>query len=133
MKKALAKDGLESNNGMGSLGRITGLRDLPADRMLLAHMRQAADLVQSGQRTKSLDRPRKAAKPAVRVPLELAAALKKNKLAAKTFSAFSPSCRREYAEWIAAAKRPETKANRVSQAVKWIAEGKHRNWKYMNS
>ena len=132
MKKALAKDGLESNNGMGSLGRITGLRDLPPDRTLLAHMRQAADLVQSGQRTKSLDRPRKAAKRAVRVPLELAAALKRNKLAAKSFSAFSPSCRREYAEWIAEAKRPETKAKRVSEAVEWIAEGKPRNWKYMN-
>ena len=41
MKKTLERNGLESNSAMGSLGRITGLRDLPSDRTLLAHMRQA--------------------------------------------------------------------------------------------
>ena len=98
---------------MGSLGRITGLRDLPADMLLLLYMCQAAVFVESGQRKKSIDRKPKAAKPHVRVPVELSAALKKNKLAAKTFESFSPSCRREYVEWISAAKRPETKETRA--------------------
>jgi uncharacterized protein YdeI (YjbR/CyaY-like superfamily) len=62
----------------------------------------------------------------------LAAALKKNKAAAKVFAGFSPSCQREYNEWIAEAKRAETKEKRVTQAVEWIAEGKQRNWKYQN-
>jgi len=33
-------------------------------------------------------------------------------------------------EWIAEAKRPETRDKRVVQAVEWMAEGKARNWKY---
>jgi uncharacterized protein YdeI (YjbR/CyaY-like superfamily) len=132
MKKVLAKDGLVTSKAMGSLGRITGLKDLPADRMLLGYLGQAAEFVESGQRTKSIDRKPKPAKPNVRVPSELTAALKKNKLAAKAFAGFSPSCRREYAVWIADAKRPETKAKRLKQAVAWLAEGKSRNWKYEN-
>ena len=132
MKKVLATNGLVSSKAMGSLGRITSLRDLPADRLLLRYMSQAAEFVESGQRKKSIDRKPKAAKPHVRVPVELSAALKKNKLAAKAFERFSPSCRREYVEWISAAKRPESKERRVVQAVEWIAQGKSRNWKYEN-
>jgi uncharacterized protein YdeI (YjbR/CyaY-like superfamily) len=132
IKKVLAKDGLVSSKTMGSLGRITGLRDLPADKLLLRYLCQAADFVESGQRKKSIDRKPKAAKPHLRVPVELSAALKKNKLATKAFERFSPSCRREYVEWISTAKRPETKERRVVQAVEWIAQGKSRNWKYEN-
>jgi uncharacterized protein YdeI (YjbR/CyaY-like superfamily) len=132
MKKVLAKDGLESSDAMGSLGRITGVKDLPTDRALLSYMRQAADFVESGERTKSIDRKPKAAKRSVHVPGELAAALKENKVAAKAFELFSPSCRREYAEWIAEAKRAETKEKRVAQAMQWIAQGKSLNWKYEN-
>jgi uncharacterized protein YdeI (YjbR/CyaY-like superfamily) len=33
-------------------------------------------------------------------------------------------------EWIADAKREETRERRIEQAVEWIAEGKQRNWKY---
>jgi uncharacterized protein YdeI (YjbR/CyaY-like superfamily) len=131
MKKVLKRDGLHSSDAMGVLGRITKLKDLPPDRELLAYMRHAADLVHSGDRTKSIERPKKKARP-LRIPLELAAALKKNKLATKAFAEFSPSCRREYADWIAEAKRPETKQKRVAQAVTWIAKGKTRNWKYEN-
>src|SRR5215510_9851537 len=123
MKKVLAKDGLGGSYGMGSLGRITGLKALPPDRILLRYMGQAADFVESGRRTKSIDRP-KPAKKAVRVPAELTAALKKNTMATKVFAEFSPSCKREYAEWIAEAKRKETKEKRIKQAVEWIAEGK---------
>ena len=46
--------------------------------------------------------------------------------------AFNPSCKREYTEWIAEAKRPGTQANRIATAIEWIAKGKHRNWKYQN-
>lgn len=132
MKKALAKTGVKSNGALGSFGRIASLKDLPADRELLTYMAQAADLVESGARTKSIERPKKVAKRAVRVPRELAAALKKNKMAAKAFEGFSPSHRREYAEWIGEARRAETRQKRVQQAVQWLAQGKPRNWKYMN-
>jgi uncharacterized protein YdeI (YjbR/CyaY-like superfamily) len=132
MKTALAKDGLKSSEAMGSLGRITGLDNLPSDRTLLSYMQQAGALVESGQRTKSIERTKKAKLRPVRIPPELTAALKKNKMATKVFDEFSSSCRREYADWIAQAKRPQTKQKRVKQAVEWLAEGKQRNWKYMN-
>ena len=35
MKRVLAEDGLVASQAMGSLGRITGWKDLPPDRMLL--------------------------------------------------------------------------------------------------
>jgi len=70
------------------------------------------------------------AKAEAEVPEALAAALKKNKAAAKKFDAMTPGCRREYCQWIAEAKREETREKRVATAVEWIAEGKSRNWKY---
>src|SRR5262245_46605672 len=100
MKKVLAKDGHKFSYGMGSLGRITGMDALPSDRVLRTYMSQAADFVESGRRTKSIDRSKKSAKKPVRIPTELSAALKKNKMATKVFDAFSPSCKREYADWI---------------------------------
>src|SRR5262245_40504960 len=132
MKRILAKDGRQASYGMGSLGRITGLDALPSDRTLLSYMSRAAGFVETGQRTKSIDRSKKSPRKPAGSPAELSAALKKNKMATKVFAEFSPSCRREYADWIAEAKRPETKAMRVHQAVEWIAQGKQRNWKYMN-
>jgi uncharacterized protein YdeI (YjbR/CyaY-like superfamily) len=135
MAAILRNDGLDATGeAMGSLGRITSLKDLPAEKKLLGYFKQAAALVVNGERTKSLPgrKKAKAAKPAPGIPVELAAALKKNKKAAGVFAAFSPSCQREYTEWISEAKREETKAKRVAQAVEWMAEGKQRNWKYQN-
>jgi uncharacterized protein YdeI (YjbR/CyaY-like superfamily) len=74
----------------------------------------------------------KAPKPPLKTPAEFAAALQRDKKAARVFAAFSPSAQREYVEWIAEAKRPETRNKRVETAVEWIAEGKQRNWKYQN-
>jgi uncharacterized protein YdeI (YjbR/CyaY-like superfamily) len=134
MKKALAREGLHSSDAMGTLGRITATKDLPPDQEMLGYMHLAGELVESGQRKKSIERPaKKKAKPPVKIPTALAAALKKNKTAAKTFEKFSESCRREYAVWIDEAKRSETRAKRVEQAVVWIAQGKSRNWKYQTS
>ena len=48
------------------------------------------------------------------------------------FDAFAPSHKREYIEWITEAKREETRAKRLAQAVEWMAEGKRRHWKYEN-
>ena len=132
MNAILNEAGLHSEDGMGSLGKITSLKDLPPDKKLLGYYRHAAELIATGERTKSLVRTAKSVKPAPQIPAELAAALKQNKAAAKVFAAFSPSCQREYADWITEAKRPETKEKRITQAIEWIAEGKQRNWKYQN-
>jgi uncharacterized protein YdeI (YjbR/CyaY-like superfamily) len=122
-------------DGMGSLGRITSLANLPPDKQMLGWLRQAADFVDSGQYTSPIAARRrvvKAPKPVLKTPVEFAAALKRNTQAAAIFAAFSPSCKREYVEWIAEAKRAETRDKRIATAVEWIAEGKQRNWKYQN-
>lgn len=121
--------------GMGSLGRITRVQDLPPERDLLAWIRQAAGFIDSGEHTSPIaarNKVVKAPKPAPKASPEFSAALKKNKKAAAAFEAFSASCRREYVEWIAEAKRDETRDKRIAQAVEWIAQGKQRNWKYQN-
>lgn len=60
------------------------------------------------------------------------AALKKNKKALATFEGFSYSNQKEYVEWITEAKTDATRDKRLAQAVEWMAEGKVRNWKYLN-
>jgi len=131
--KVLREDGVVLEGGMGSLGRITGVKDLPTDKKMLGYLRQAVALIDSGRGETVMAVARrvvKAPKPPVEAPAEFTAALKKNKAANKAFEAFSPSCKREYVEWIAEAKRPETRERRIAQAMEWIAEGKQRNWKY---
>jgi uncharacterized protein YdeI (YjbR/CyaY-like superfamily) len=126
----MRKDGVLSDDGMGKLGKITSLKDLPSDKALLGYIREAAAFVEGGGKT--MQKKPTAPKPEAEVPAELTAALKKNKAASTTFTAFSPGCRREYVDWITEAKRPETRDKRVAQAVDWMAEGKQRNWKYQN-
>jgi len=129
----LMKDGVEERGGgMGSFGKLTSMDDLPKDRELKALLVEAARKIEQGERTKNWERPVKKAPAVVEVPDALAAALKKNKVAGKQFTAMSPSCQREYCEWIAEAKREETREKRVATAVEWIGEGKSRNWKYQN-
>jgi uncharacterized protein YdeI (YjbR/CyaY-like superfamily) len=120
--------------GMGSLGRITSVADLPSDKQMLGWIRQAAAFVDSGQYTSPIAARHKVVKQktSLDTPAEFKAALQRNKKAAAAFAAFSPSCKREYVEWIAEAKRQETRDKRIATAVEWIAEGKQRNWKYQN-
>jgi uncharacterized protein YdeI (YjbR/CyaY-like superfamily) len=131
----LKEAGAVREEGMGTLGRITSVKDLPAEKQMLGWIRQAAGFVDDGTYTSPMagrNKVVKAAKAAPAVTPEFAAALKKNKKATAVFEAFSPSCKREYVEWIAEAKREETRDKRIAQAVEWIAEGKQRNWKYQN-
>jgi uncharacterized protein YdeI (YjbR/CyaY-like superfamily) len=124
-----AKDG-----AMGQLGRITSLKDLPPKKVLAGYVKKAVALKDAGVKPAwAKARATKARSKDVSIPEELAAALalKKNRKAKEVFDAFPPSHRREYAEWIAEAKRPETRLRRAAQAVEWITEGKQRNWKYL--
>ena len=120
---------------MGSLGRITSLNDLPSDKLMLGWIRQAAALVDSGQYISPIaarNKVVKLPKAATGMPAEFASALQRSKKAAAAFAAFSPSCKREYIDWIADAKRLETRDKRIATALEWIAQGKQRNWKYQN-
>jgi uncharacterized protein YdeI (YjbR/CyaY-like superfamily) len=130
MVAVLGSDGDPAQPAMGSLGRITSLADLPPNRRLSGYIRKAVALHESDVPA----RPRAARAPSapLRVPADLAAALKRNKTASAHFEKFSPSRRKEYIEWITEAKRDETRQKRLGTALEWIAEGKSRNWKYEN-
>ena len=128
-KGALVVETPEKKEGAGSFGAIRSIKDLPPKKTLIAYIRKAAKLNEEG--VKSPTRGKTATKkPDAKVPDYLAAALKKNKTAAKQFEAFSPSCRREYIDWLTEAKTDATREKRLETAIEWIGEGKHRNWKY---
>lgn len=128
--KEIVPDGAERNaEGMGHLGRITSLDDLPPRATIAGWVKKAAELNASGSKRPA--KPRAKTVAPVEVPPSLAAALGKNRKAQAAFDAFSPSHRREYVEWITEAKREETREKRIAQALEWLAEGKPRNWKYM--
>jgi uncharacterized protein YdeI (YjbR/CyaY-like superfamily) len=114
--------------GMGQFGKITSIKELPNKKELVAYVRKAAALRESGVMK---TRPTGATKPAPELPADFAALLKKHAAAGKHYQAFSPSARREYVDWINEAKTDATRQKRMTTALEWLAEGKHRNWKYM--
>jgi uncharacterized protein YdeI (YjbR/CyaY-like superfamily) len=129
--QSLVKESVaERGSGMGDLGRLQSLDDLPADKDLKKLLVEAAKKIASGDRTKNWEGRAKKQPTEIEVPEAFATALKKNKTASKNFEGMSPSCRREYCDWIAEAKREETREKRVATALEWIGEGKSRNWKY---
>lgn len=128
-KHALVVDvgGERWKEAMGSFGRITSKSHLPSKTELVRMVRAAVKLNEEGVRApKAKHAPR--AKPAM--PRALKAALAGSKRARDHFEGFSPSQQREYMEWIGEAKSDATRERRLAQALEWLAEGKHRNWKY---
>jgi uncharacterized protein YdeI (YjbR/CyaY-like superfamily) len=61
----------------------------------------------------------------VTLPIELQAVLASNKKLADAFDALSYSHRKEFAEWIAAAKKEETRGSRAEKAAPMILAKKH--------
>lgn len=109
---------------MGQMGRIESLADLPDAATFESMTRTAAA---ANAPAKRAPRP---SKPEAAVPEALALALAGDAAARATFEAFPPSCRRDYCEWVAEAKRPETRDRRIAQTLEWLRAGKRRNWKY---
>lgn len=117
-----------TKSGMGQLGKIAALADLPKDAVLLACVRGAME--QRDSPVARAKRPRRPAKE-LPVPAELQQALAANAKAQATFTTFAPSHRRAYIEWITGAKQPATRARRLQTTLEWLAEGKPHNWKYL--
>lgn len=131
-KAALMKDEknvlkVADKHSMGHFDKITSLKDLPADKILISYIKEAMRL--NDEDIKTPAKP-KAAKAEPETPAQLTAALKKNKTAQNTFENFSPSHKREYIEWITEAKTDATREKRIATTIEWLAEGKSRHWKY---
>ncbi len=118
----------KGGNAMGNFGRITSLKDLPPDKVIIDFVKQAKKINDDGIK---LQPKQKKPKAELVVPDYLQNVLKKNKKAEKNFNNFSYSHKKEYIEWIAEAKTDDTKNKRIETAIEWISEGKSRNWKYM--
>lgn len=118
----------QGGSAMGNLGRITSVKDLPPDSIILDFIRQAKKLNDEGVK---LARPKPTEKKPLRIPSYFMAALKKNNKALATFESFSYSNKKDYVEWVTEAKTEETRTRRLATAVEWIAKGKVRNWKYI--
>lgn len=121
---------IKDRNAMGHLDRLCSVKDIPADKIMIAYIREAAQLIREGKNIPARGTAKKEPKKELPMPAELAAALKKNKTAKETFEAFPPSHRKEYIEWISEAKTDATKEKRVATTIEWLTEGKSRHWKY---
>ena len=131
-KASLLKDAaaiLENKGGnMGSLGKIKSMKDLPKDAVLIEWLHEAMILNEKGIK---VPEKKTNSKAPVTVPEILTEALAKNKKAAITFHAFSPSHQREYIEWITEARTDATRDKRLATTIEWLTEGKPRMWKYI--
>jgi uncharacterized protein YdeI (YjbR/CyaY-like superfamily) len=121
------KNVLARNEGMGSIGKLRSLADLPSDAVLSDFIHQAMKLNDEGT---VVARP-KTSPASVGSPNYLTKALKQNPAAKRTFDAFCPSNKREYIDWLTEAKTEATREKRLATALEWMAEGKIRNWKYL--
>jgi uncharacterized protein YdeI (YjbR/CyaY-like superfamily) len=123
-----ALDGLHVSSLSMWMAKITSIKDLPKDAVILDLIRQAVALNEAGVKAPMRKKAKKPAK--LVIPTDFGAALKKNKKASAAFGAFSPSKQREYVEWITEAKQDATRNKRLATAIEWITEGKSLRWKY---
>jgi len=119
---------VKDRGAMGNFQRITNLSDLPADKVLIAYIKEAKKLNEDAIK---LPPRKKITNKKLIVPAYFVKALKANSDAWKKFETFSNSNKKEYLEWIDGAKTEVTRDKRIETAVEWISEGKSRNWKYM--
>ncbi len=115
-------------SAMGSLGKITSLKDLPKDSVLKRYIAQAMKLNELGV---TIPKKVSALITEKEIPNYFKKALDKNPAAKAVFKNFSNSHKKEYIEWLEEAKTEATRLRRMETAIEWISESKGRNWKYM--
>ena len=128
MKDPVLVETAKSEVAMGHLGRLTSIKDLPADKKMTAWIKEAMALNDKG--IKLAAKPKTTDKKEMVVPDYFIKALSKNKKAKQTFESFAYSHKKEYLQWIAEAKTEETRNKRIAAAIEMMSEGKSRNWKY---
>lgn len=118
-----------AKEAMWGFGKLTSVKDLPSKRALTGFVKKAMRLAEADSKPA---RPVKHRKPVkvLRMPADLAAALRADAKAKRGFDALTPAARREYLAWILEAKRAETRAKRVATTAAWAALGRRMNWKY---
>ena len=94
-------------------------------RMMISKELGSAANVRPGD-TVEITLARDTAERVSEVPEELERALAGDQAASAIFEALAPSHRKEYAEWISGAKKPENKAARAAKALELLRAGRKR-------
>ncbi|MEO6229793.1 MAG: DUF5655 domain-containing protein [Ferruginibacter sp.] len=128
MKDSMLIENARSEVSMGHFGRITGLKDLPADKKMIAFIKEAMELNDKGIKLPA--RPKTIERKELIVPDYFQVEISKNKKAKAVWDNYAYSHKKEYVEWITEAKTEVTRNKRMETALEWIAEGKSRNWKH---
>lgn len=116
------------NTAMGSFGRVTSLKDLPNDKIIVEYIKEAMILNEKG--IKVPKKPTEKTKKELVTPDFLIEALKRNKKAKETWDNFSYSHHKEYIEWLTEAKTESTRLKRLDKTIELLEEGKQKHWKY---
>ena len=103
--------------------RFKSKRDID-DQLIVAYVEEAISLQERGLEIK----PQR--HQPVAIPTRLKAALSKNEQLSTAFNALSEGKRREYADYIAEAKRDETKVKRLEKIIPMIIAGQGLHDKY---
>jgi uncharacterized protein YdeI (YjbR/CyaY-like superfamily) len=94
------------------------------DELVLRYVNEAIENQKQGKELMP-DKERK-----LIIPVELQQALNDNKLLETAFQTFTPGCQREFAGYIAEAKRTETRERRVQKIIPLIFDKRGLNDKY---
>ncbi|WDI32037.1 YdeI/OmpD-associated family protein [Hyphococcus flavus] len=103
--------------------RMTSAADIKP-QIIKRYLKESIALARDGKEIKP------ARKKPLAMPPELENALSKNKRAATAFEKLTPGLKREYADYIAEAKRADTKERRIKKIMPMIAKGAGLNDKY---
>ncbi|HMQ05528.1 MAG TPA: YdeI/OmpD-associated family protein [Pyrinomonadaceae bacterium] len=117
----------KEKTAMGSFGKITSLKDLPSEKVMISLIHKAMELNEKGIK---VPQKKSSEKKELVIPEILTKALGRNKKAKEQFEKFSYSHKKEYVEWITEAKTAPTREKRLATTIEWLTEGKSRNWKY---
>jgi uncharacterized protein YdeI (YjbR/CyaY-like superfamily) len=113
---------------MGVFGKITSIKDLPSEKILIEYIIQAMKL--NDEDVKIVATHQNKINPPLIIPNEFKDALDRNKFAKIAFENFSYSHKKEYVEYITEAKQEKTRLSRIEKSIEKLAENKSHNWKY---
>lgn len=118
----------DEEGGMGSLGKMGALEDLPDPVILGEYIQQAMRLIDAGVKIKKA--PTEETKKNLVTPQVLKDALKKDAIVESVFENFSYTHKKEYVEWLNGAKTEATLLRRLETTLSNLREGKTKEWKY---
>lgn len=117
---------LGAKDGMGSLGKLTAVDQLPTNEILAAYIHQSMVLIDSGTK---LPKARKNNQP-IEIPEVILQTLKDQPKAKEYFETLSPSHKKEYIDWIIGAKQEATVIRRLEKMIENLNQRKTKEWKY---